>query len=288
MDINKTALHIAWGAVIYGGYLLLLLIMAGCTRHYYVVNRSVQLTTPDIVKENISRLVNITQPAENSTFTSGEQFLFLVMPGQPFKESELNFTHLSGAELISSPTSIDQAYRFATLVNRLVSPNTNYWPNNSLENCPAVTRQTFSPLTSAHYDADFFLTIINPEWDTVNWTNIEDIGNYVDSVRIKHSYIKYSAPVYSLTGEVKVLNIQRPWIDTSFLGECISGTRAGKAIGYINRIVLARNLCIKAYSGSMINISIKSHNITEVRYDQPTATMETTGVVIIAYACVAL
>ena len=240
--------------------IILFLISCKDQKLYVLQKKPVNLSIPIIVEETVCSLTNL--PSYSSEMKNGDEFLLVVSPGFPFPElDELSFVNSSGGELIGELSVVDEAYRFAKLVNKLVYPSHFYRDAGMLlgeyyiegnqyhipindEDIADINR---FKLTSPTYGDSFYYTTINPFSIRVDdsWTRYDNLVNELDSLDVNGIKVGIVSPVYKVSGSFVRLNIERPWFKWTALE--VLDSSASVKLAMITALILSKDLSVVEY-----------------------------------------
>lgn len=259
--------------------LVLIVLFSSCTiwKQIYIPIQG-EVNSQIILEKDLSNLINI--PIYNQKMKSRDLFLKIILPGFPLNNKNLSFSRISGKDLISSPTEIDRAYLFSKFINRLLVLGDYPSENGSLLSelyinkleAMSLKSETYSlpsnyPLTaftSATYNDEFYLTVLNPVQFTEDckWTKFEKNVSKLDSFKIKDSSIQIVIPLYNFSMDISFLNVERSWfkLDSVFNDSADSIPLLGyDRVAYIEKIIFARNIKLENFSQSQLEITVSEN-----------------------------
>lgn len=223
-----------------------------------------------IIKNNLEGFTGL--PAFNSKLESIKPYLITVLPGIPLPKVDLSFNDLSGEELISTPVSIDKAYRFAKLVNKLLVAGASYNETDmQLSDLYAVRADSIkglgeseislSKLTSSTYNDYFYLTLAYPMGSSEqDWVDYEHNGVYLASKEVE---TPASTAYYKFSASLKYIKILRPWINKDIEYD-LEGESKNIYYSKIIGLLLVKQLGLNVY-----NDEIDEKIIATVEYNGP-------------------
>ncbi len=246
-----------------------------CCLVHNVGNQSSDNTTDafNIIRTNLENFTHL-QPYSPS-MKSGDTFFLTVSPGIFLSPEDLNFSTLSGLELLGNPKAIDQAYRFAKLANKILiagvtyhetgqnlgnlytgilqsNPTENYFDSESMQ-----TKHT--QITSSTYNDEFFLTFANSKiknQSEQNWSNYLKLYHHATQSRRKkrklfHKKEKPSHYISRFSAHIKTFFIQRPWFYQGKTSDLKKSAQLfidqQQPMAIITGLILAKDLNVSAY-----------------------------------------
>lgn len=244
---------------------LLILIVLSCSSPKVITKPIAELySSAEAVEMGINFYVNGTNDLPG--FTESEDVLFILSTFIPFSDSNLAFTRISGEELISDPDYIDDAYLFSKFANRLFyykdyrieysGQQLADWYIKSVEKLPANPQPTTtlkfnisSPLNSATFDDEFYLTTVNPIIYTFDslWNKLNYTLTYYDTISLSNKEHIVQIPVFELNANISIIGIERPWFKPVYLSKSKENN-----IAVIDKLILSNDISIKNFQKSTI------------------------------------
>jgi hypothetical protein len=269
-----------------------------------------QKTVTTIVQETLTTLTGI--PAYSPNLQPNDSFLITALPGIPLTESDLIFSSLSGSKLTGDLMAVDQAYRFANLVNQVLIAGATYERTgiqlSNLYSCllnslpaKAISGNGFNDLkllrmNSPTYNDHFYLTTVTPSVNMhKSWIDYDQTFNQqVTTLALKKgeklSHLSGSIPSHRFKASLVLLDLQRH----SFLVELIKNSRnkdknTNGCIPQINRplavitgLIMAKDIKLDIFPTASEPVNINnSTNITNLQPAEAATSMSSEGPVII-------
>jgi hypothetical protein len=276
--------------------IIFFLISCNSKKLYVLQKEGVNLSIPLIIEETICSLTNL--PSYSSEMKIGDEFLLVVSPGFSFPElNELSFANSSGDELIGSLVIVDEAYRFAKLVNKLVSPSHSYHDTGMLlgeyyaevihshtTNGVNIHDMNRFNLTSSTYDDSFYFTTINPFSTHLNdsWVQLDNFVSKLDTLDVNGIKVGIISPTYEVSGSFVRLNIERPWFKWTALEVLDRSVTSNLAM--ITGLILSKELSVSKYSDNS-NVVVSRNRKKVDNKITPNSVMQTKSNLIIGFVC---
>lgn len=247
--------------------LLLLLTQCNVWKLNFVPIRS-QNNSNAILTESVAEFMHV--PLYVQGLKSGNVFL-QILPGYPISEEDLSFNKSLGIKLLSSPNELQKAYMFSKQVDGLLVLGKNAEADGSSLSEHYINTGNFSistdgttstvvrnmHITTAGYDDDFFLTLLNPIQFSKDscWSSLKKTSTVLETFQLEGKQVQIVLPTYRLSMELFSLKVERPWFELKYMPS--KRKNSGKA--FIDEVIFVRNLKLENFSNSYAKIIISKN-----------------------------
>jgi hypothetical protein len=144
-------------------------------------------------------------------------------------------------------------------------------------------------MTSATFNDDFYLTILNPVPFSIDstWKYFEKNATQLDSIKIREKWVRFLLPSYRLSMSIDALWVERPWFnlcDAQRIRKNQSSSSSSVKIAYVEEIIYSKNFKLENYAQSKSEIVIsKNGKMQKSIYFQASSTMESNNTTIIGF-----